>query len=81
MKALIKLYQYVISPLLGQGKCRYYPTCSDYAREALERHGFATGLWLAARRVLSCHPYSRRPFHDPVPSAIKGRLRNKSRTL
>lgn len=69
-KGLIRLYTGLISPFLGQGKCRYYPTCSAYALQALEIHGPVKGLWLAARRILSCHAYSRRPFHDPVPQAI-----------
>lgn len=80
MKTLIRLYQYLISPMLGQGKCRYYPTCSAYAREAMERHGLLAGLVLALMRLASCHPYSCRPFHDPVPSAIKSRFRKKSHT-
>ena len=45
--------------------CRYQPTCSKYALEAVEKHG-AYGLLLALRRVLSCHPLSKRPFYDPV---------------
>jgi putative membrane protein insertion efficiency factor len=68
----VRIYEILISPLLGAGKCRYYPTCSAYAREAIERHGAAKGGILAARRLLSCHPWSRRPFLDPVPSDING---------
>lgn len=70
-------YRWLLSPFLGQGKCRYHPTCSAYALEALREHGAVRGAWLASRRILSCHPYSRRPFHDPVPSAIKPPQDNK----
>ncbi len=62
---LVRLYQVILSPLLGQ-RCRFYPTCSEYAIESLRRHGAWKGLWLALRRVGRCHP-----FHpggvDPVP--------------
>ncbi|MEM7251698.1 MAG: membrane protein insertion efficiency factor YidD [Pseudomonadota bacterium] len=56
MIALIRLYQYAISPLLGP-RCRFYPSCSDYAAEAIERFGLWKGLWLAVRRVARCHPW------------------------
>jgi putative membrane protein insertion efficiency factor len=69
VKRLILLYR-AFSVLLGPGKCRYHPTCSAYALEALNKHGLIRGLWLAVRRILSCHAYSRRPFHDPVPQVI-----------
>jgi putative membrane protein insertion efficiency factor len=49
-------YQYAIRPLLG-ANCRFYPSCSDYAREAIERHGAARGSWLATRRLCKCHPF------------------------
>ena len=62
MKALLlfmlRAYQYAIRPLMG-ANCRFFPSCSDYAREAVERHGAAKGTWLAARRVARCHPYVR----------------------
>lgn len=64
-------YAKLVSPLLGAGKCRFYPSCSAYACEAVERHGCWRGSLLALRRVLACHPYGRRPFLDPVPSSIK----------
>lgn len=54
--ALIRAYQLCISPLLGP-HCRFYPSCSQYAREAFERHGVWYGGWLAIRRVLRCHPW------------------------
>ena len=52
---IIKTYQYLISPLLGNS-CRYLPTCSDYSIEALKTHGLAKALYLILKRVLSCHP-------------------------
>jgi len=61
----IKFYQYFISPLTGQN-CRYYPTCSAYAIEALEKYGSLKGTTLAVKRVLRCHPFHTGGF-DPVP--------------
>jgi len=63
--ALIKIYQYVISPALGP-KCRYTPTCSQYALEALKKYGLFKGGWLAIKRIASCHPWGGHG-HDPVP--------------
>ncbi|ADC64023.1 MULTISPECIES: membrane protein insertion efficiency factor YidD [Allochromatium] len=62
---LIRVYQYLISPLLGP-RCRFYPTCSHYAVEAIEVHGVARGSYLALRRVLRCHPWHPGGI-DPVP--------------
>jgi uncharacterized protein len=62
---LVRLYQYVISPLLP-GACRYTPSCSAYGLEALQRHGAFRGGWLTLRRFLSCHPWGGHG-HDPVP--------------
>ncbi|MDK9724133.1 MAG: membrane protein insertion efficiency factor YidD [Sterolibacteriaceae bacterium MAG5] len=62
---LVKLYQYAISPMLGRS-CRFHPTCSEYAVEALQRHGAFKGLWLAVRRIGRCHPWHPGGF-DPVP--------------
>ncbi len=62
---LIKLYQWIISPWLGQ-KCRYNPTCSHYAVEALKKYGPIKGLWLAVKRVGRCHPWGGHGY-DPVP--------------
>jgi putative membrane protein insertion efficiency factor len=62
---LLRGYQYVIRPLLG-ANCRFYPSCSDYAREAIDRHGAAKGCWMAMRRVVRCHPYHPGGY-DPVP--------------
>ena len=63
--ALIRAYQYALRPMLGSN-CRFYPSCSDYAREAIERHGVLRGVWLAVKRVARCHPYHPGGF-DPVP--------------
>jgi putative membrane protein insertion efficiency factor len=62
---LIRLYQAAVSPHLGRW-CRFEPSCSEYARQALERHGAARGAWLAARRLARCHPFCA-GGHDPVP--------------
>ena len=69
LKAPILVYRYCISPLLGPS-CRYQPTCSAYALEALERHGPVVGLWLTARRLARCHPIKwlgGGEGYDPVP--------------
>jgi putative membrane protein insertion efficiency factor len=62
---LIKIYQLVISPWFGP-KCRYTPTCSKYAEQALKKHGVFKGLWLAIRRISRCHPWGGSGY-DPVP--------------
>lgn len=54
--ALISCYQYLLSPWLGN-QCRFYPTCSHYAAEAINRHGALRGSWLALRRIGRCHPW------------------------
>ncbi len=63
--ALVRFYRYAISPMLGRN-CRFVPSCSEYALEAVERHGALMGSWLAARRVCRCHPFSGGGY-DPVP--------------
>jgi putative membrane protein insertion efficiency factor len=62
---LIRGYQLLISPLFPPS-CRYYPTCSDYARQAVAQHGPAGGAWLTLRRLLRCHPWGGFGY-DPVP--------------
>ncbi|MBK8557965.1 MAG: membrane protein insertion efficiency factor YidD [Lewinellaceae bacterium] len=63
----IRIYQLTLSPLLGQNKCRYQPTCSHYAIEAIEEWGIFKGTWMAVNRILRCHPWSKHPHIDPVP--------------
>ncbi|MEQ1439212.1 membrane protein insertion efficiency factor YidD [Fontimonas sp. SYSU GA230001] len=65
LRALIRGYQLLLSPLLGP-RCRFYPSCSQYAIEAVERHGALRGAALAARRLLRCHPLNPGGY-DPVP--------------
>jgi putative membrane protein insertion efficiency factor len=62
---ILRAYKAVVSPLLPRA-CRFEPTCSVYARDAIERHGMRRGAWLALRRLLRCHPLHRGGF-DPVP--------------
>jgi len=61
----ILVYRYTLSPLLGP-RCRYLPTCSAYALEAVQRHGPWRGGWLAIKRLCRCHPWGG-AGHDPVP--------------
>ena len=63
--APLRFYRYAISPMLGRN-CRFYPTCSEYAIEAVERHGALRGGLLAAKRVGRCHPFNPGGY-DPVP--------------
>ncbi|MCZ6493985.1 MAG: membrane protein insertion efficiency factor YidD [Planctomycetota bacterium] len=67
----VRLYQAALSPLFG-GHCRYHPTCSEYAVEALATHGALRGSWLILRRVLRCHPLGGAGY-DPVPQRRTGR--------
>ncbi len=62
---LLRAYQYTLRPLLG-ANCRFYPSCSDYSRDAIERYGALRGSWLAARRIARCHPYHVGGY-DPLP--------------
>lgn len=62
---LIDVYRYTLSYVLGR-QCRFTPTCSVYARQALQKHGLLRGVWLAVRRVGRCHPWGGAGF-DPVP--------------
>jgi uncharacterized protein len=63
--ALIRLYQYAISPMLGR-RCRFFPSCSEYTLEALRRYGPVKGLWLGLRRIIRCHPWHPGGY-DPLP--------------
>lgn len=63
--AALRGYQYAVRPMLG-ANCRFYPSCSDYARDAILRHGALIGSWLALRRVARCHPWHPGGY-DPVP--------------
>ena len=63
---LIKAYQYLISPFLGPS-CRFHPTCSHYAIEAISEHGVLKGGYLSVRRIIKCHPLHE-GGHDPVPT-------------
>jgi putative membrane protein insertion efficiency factor len=65
LQGLIRVYQLLLSPLLPPS-CRYLPSCSDYAVEAIGRHGAVVGVGLAARRLARCHPWGRSGY-DPVP--------------
>jgi putative membrane protein insertion efficiency factor len=65
LKILIRAYQLVLSPLLGP-RCRFYPSCSHYAIEAIESHGALRGSWMSAKRICRCHPFNPGGF-DPVP--------------
>lgn len=65
MLLLIRFYQYGISPLLPP-RCRYTPTCSQYAVQAIRKHGALKGGWLTAKRIARCHPWGG-CGHDPVP--------------
>lgn len=74
---LIRLYQLLISPLLGP-RCRFYPSCSTYALQALEQHGPLRGSWLSARRICRCHPLNPGGY-DPVPNNVANQVADKNR--
>jgi len=65
LQLLIRAYQLLLSPFLG-GHCRFTPTCSHYAYQAIERHGALRGSWLAIKRIGRCHPFCDGGY-DPVP--------------
>lgn len=65
LKGFIRLYQVAISPYLP-ANCRYYPTCSSYSIEALQKHGPIKGSWLSLKRIGRCHPFGGQGY-DPVP--------------
>ncbi|MGA2586687.1 MAG: membrane protein insertion efficiency factor YidD [Candidatus Aminicenantales bacterium] len=62
---LIKAYKKILSPFLGR-HCRFYPTCSEYMAEAVEKYGLARGFWIGTKRLFRCHPFHGGGF-DPVP--------------
>lgn len=64
---LLRVYQWFLSPLLGN-HCRYTPSCSGYALDAVKKYGTGKGLWLASKRLLRCHPWHQGGY-DPVPKA------------
>ena len=66
LQFFIKAYSATISPFLGRN-CRFEPSCSAYAHQAIETHGAAKGTWLAAKRICKCHPLYKGETHDPVP--------------
>jgi putative membrane protein insertion efficiency factor len=66
LRALIRVYQVLLSPILPRHACRFLPTCSSYALDAIETHGALGGLGLAARRLSRCHPWGDEGY-DPVP--------------
>ncbi|WP_306605301.1 membrane protein insertion efficiency factor YidD [Azonexus sp.] len=63
--ALVRVYQYAISPLFGR-RCRYFPTCSEYAVDAIQKFGAVKGGWLSVKRICRCHPWHPGGY-DPVP--------------
>jgi len=63
--ALVRYYQYAISPMLGR-RCRYFPTCSEYTVDAIQKYGALKGGWLGAKRICRCHPWHPGGY-DPVP--------------
>jgi len=71
---LIKGYRLFISPLLGRS-CRFYPTCSSYSLQAIERYGVLKGLWLSLKRIARCHPYHPGGY-DPLPEPENKNKRN-----
>lgn len=66
---LIRLYQILLSPILGKN-CRFYPTCSSYGIQSLKRFGFFKGIYLTIKRLIKCHPFNDGGF-DPVPEKFK----------
>ncbi len=78
LTACVRCYQLCLSPL-SPPRCRYHPTCSQYALEAIERFGALRGSYLAGRRLLRCHPFARGELFDPVPETFSLRRRRPGR--
>lgn len=76
MRALIAVYRYGISPFIA-GSCRYHPSCSSYAEEALSTHGAFRGGWIALKRMARCHPWGGHGY-DPVPDTQQGETHSSS---
>ena len=74
LRAMVFLYRWTLSPLLGP-RCRFLPSCSEYALDALARHGALAGGWLTLRRLARCHPWGGSGY-DPVPPADRCRCHN-----
>ncbi len=66
LRATIKIWKFISYPILGN-RCRFYPSCSEYFAEAVEKHGFTKGGLLAVKRICKCHPLSKDSGSDPVP--------------
>jgi putative membrane protein insertion efficiency factor len=64
---LVRMYQLLLSPLLPFNHCRFFPSCSQYAVEALEKHGALKGGWYSLKRIARCHPFHKHAGYDPVP--------------
>lgn len=79
LHVLVTAYQWTLSPFVGR-HCRYLPTCSAYAKEALERHGGLRGSWLAVARIARCHPWGGSGY-DPVPPVERGLGRGQRRRM
>ncbi len=65
--SFIRIYQLLISPFLPFNSCRFYPSCSQYAEEAIAKHGVHRGGWYAIKRIARCHPFHKHAGFDPVP--------------
>ncbi|MBA4311806.1 MAG: membrane protein insertion efficiency factor YidD [Chlorobiaceae bacterium] len=63
---LIRMYKVIVSPFIPPNTCRFYPTCSSYALDAVTKHGSLKGTWMAIKRILRCHPFHPGGY-DPVP--------------
>lgn len=78
--SFIKIYSYLVSPLLGKN-CRFYPTCSAYMQESIEKHGVLKGLWFGTKRLVKCHPYHKGDMIDPVPECTVEDCTQKQKRL